>query len=193
MVNILKNGGIILYPTDTLYGLGVDALNVEALKKLKALKGRSDSKPISIVVADMAMAEEYAEVTPLARHLAEAFLPGKLTLVLSAKENLPIELTAGTGTIGIRIPNHLLCLNLARDFGRPFTATSANVSDEEPKNSATEILAQFGMRAQDIDKVIDVGTLPESLPSSTVDARGETPVVLREGAIPAELILEIRP
>lgn len=191
MVNVLKNGGIILYPTDTLYGLGVDALNVEALKKLKTLKGRSDSKPISIVVADMAMAEEYAEVTPLARKLAETFLPGKLTLVLSAKENLPTELTAGTGTIGIRIPNHLLCLNLARELGRPFTATSANVSDQESKNSATGILAQFGMHAGLIDRVIDVGTLPDSLPSTTVDARGEVPIVLREGAVSKEEIFSV--
>lgn len=181
--DILNGGGILLYPTDTLYGLGVDALNVEALKKLRALKGREDGKPISIVVSDMEMAEEYAEVTPLALKLTEAFLPGKLTLILKAKSNLPTELTAGTGTVGIRIPNHVLCLNIVRELGRPYTATSANVSDMDSKNTVSEILAQFGARAGMIDRIIDVGELLESLPSTVVDARGLSPHVIREGAI----------
>ncbi|TAK58669.1 threonylcarbamoyl-AMP synthase [Patescibacteria group bacterium] len=181
--DILNSGGILLYPTDTLYGLGVDALSVEALKKLRVLKGREDGKPISIVVSDMKMAEEYAEVTPLALKLAEAFLPGKVTLILKAKSNLPTELTAGTGTVGIRIPNHILCLNIVRELGRPYTATSANVSDMDSKNTVSEILAQFGAEAHMIDRVIDVGELLESLPSTVVDARGLSPHVIREGAI----------
>lgn len=190
-VQILKQGGILLYPTDTLYGLGVDALNVDALRKLKELKGRNDNKAISIVVADMKMAGEYAEVTPLALKLAEAFLPGKLTLVLSAKPNLPEELTAGTGTIGVRIPNHLLCLNLARELGRPFTATSANVSDKEPERSVPGILTQFGESAVSINRVIDAGELAESLPSTVVDARGELPYILREGAVASVEIMSL--
>lgn len=189
--DILNGGGILLYPTDTLYGLGVDALNVEALKKLRTLKGREEGKPISIVVADMKMAEEYAEVTPLALQLAEAFLPGKLTLILNAKGSLPIELTAGTGTVGVRIPNHILCLNLARELGRPYTATSANVSDMDSKNTVSGILAQFEARAGMIDRAIDVGELLESLPSTVVDARGETSHIVRVGAISKEDIQNI--
>ncbi|TAJ15996.1 threonylcarbamoyl-AMP synthase [Patescibacteria group bacterium] len=192
-VQILSEGGILLYPTDTIYGLGVDASNVEALKKLRALKGREEGKPISIVVADMAMAEEYAVVTPLARKIAEAFLPGKVTLILEAKPNVSEELTAGSGTVGIRIPNHLVCLNLARELGRPYTATSANVSDQETKKTPQEILEQFGEKAIHIARVIDTGELPESLPSTVVDARGLSPIVVREGAVDKELILEIRP
>jgi len=201
---ILKNGGIVLYPTDTLYGLGVDALNVDALKKLKELKGRDEKKPISIIVADIAMAKEYADVTPLAEKLATAFLPGKLTLVLSVRmlagklpygnfqnasrkrEQIPVlpeELTAGTRTVGIRIPKNIFCTNLARDFGRPLTATSANVAGEEPQSSVSAILAQFGERAAMIDATIDAGELLESPPSTVVDARGDRPVILREGAI----------
>ncbi|MES2134987.1 MAG: L-threonylcarbamoyladenylate synthase [Patescibacteria group bacterium] len=182
-IDILANGGIVLYPTDTLYGLGVDAVNSDALKKLRVLKGREEGKPISIVVSDMKMAEEHAEVTPLALKLAEAFLPGKLTLILKAKDNLPLELTAGTGTVGIRIPNHILCLNLARELGRPYTATSANVSDMEPKSSVPAILAQFGSASSLIDRTIDVGELLESLPSTVVDARGALPHIIREGAV----------
>lgn len=189
--DILDEGGILLYPTDTLYGLGVDALNIDALKKLRALKGREDGKPISIVVADMKMAEEYAEVTPLALRLAEVFLPGKLTLILNAKDSLPIELTAGTGTVGVRIPNNILCLNLARQLGRPYTATSANVSDMDSKSSVSEILAQFGPQAGMIDRVIDAGELLESLPSTVVDVRGDTPHIIREGAISKEDIQNI--
>lgn len=198
MIDILQSGGIILYPTDTLYGLGVDALNVEALKKLKELKGRNaeeSRKPISIIVADMAMAAEYAEVGPLARRLAEKFLPGKLTLILKAKDDLPDELTAGlpgqgTGTVGIRIPNHVLCLNIVRELGRPITATSANVAGMEPKRSVPEILSQFGDTAAMISRTIDVGELVESLPSTVVDARGGKPIILREGAIPTEELLD---
>jgi L-threonylcarbamoyladenylate synthase len=183
---LIKKGGIVLFPTDTLYGLGVDALNAEAVKKLRELKGREEKKPISIIVSDIEMAKEYAEVTPLAAKLAEAFLPGKLTLVLQAKSNLPEELTAGTGTIGIRIPNHLLCQNLARELGRPITATSANVAGKEPQNSVPEILEQFGAKAKLIERSIDVGTLAESLPSTVVDARRNKLKIIREGAIEEE-------
>lgn len=189
--DVLKNGGIILYPTDTIYGLGVDALNVEALKKLRALKGREGGKAISIVVADMDMARAYAEVTPLAEKLAQAFLPGGLTLILNAKPNLPVELTAGTGTIGIRIPKSVLCLALAKDLGRPYTATSANVSDMETKGSVAEILAQFGTKAQQIERVIDAGELTGSAPSTVVDARSDSPHILREGALSSEDIFSL--
>lgn len=191
VTDVLENGGIILYPTDTLYGLGVDALNVDALKRLKKLKGRDEKKPISVIVLDMEMAERYVEVTPLARVLAARFLPGKLTVILKAKNDLPEELTAGTGTVGIRIPNHILCLNLVRDFDRPFTATSANVAGMESKRSVPEILLQFGERAAMIDHVIDSGELIESKPSTVVDAQNEKPLLLREGAVSKEEIFSI--
>jgi L-threonylcarbamoyladenylate synthase len=173
---------IILYPTDTVYGLGVDATDADAVRALKALKSRSDGQPISIIVADIAMAERYAEVTPLARKLADKFLPGKLTIVLMAK-NLPDEITAGTGTVGVRIPAHPAPLALVRELGKPITATSANVSGMTTMNTPTEILKQFGEKAAAITRVIDGGALPESLPSTVVDARGEAVAILREGAI----------
>ena len=198
---MLGKGAIVLYPTDTLYGLGVDATNPEAVLRLKKLKGRPVSaglrrgegraKPISIMVADMAMAEKYAVVTPLAKKLAEKLLPGKLTIVLDAKSTLPEELTAGTGTVGIRIPNHPIALQLVREFGKPITATSANVSDMPPERSPEKILAQFGKRADLIYQIIDAGELPESLPSTVVDARGEAPKIIRESAISKEKILSM--
>jgi L-threonylcarbamoyladenylate synthase len=179
---------IILYPTDTLYGLGVDATDPEAVRKLRELKGRDEKKPISIIVADLRMAGEYAVVTPLAQKLADKFLPGKLSIVLTAKDNLPAELTAGTGTVAIRIPNHPVPLQLVRDFGRPITATSANIAGMPTELSVEKILAQFGNKAHLITRTIDGGQL-FGTPSTLVDARGDTPLILREGAISADQII----
>ena len=180
---------LVLFPTDTIYGLGVDATDPEAVTHLRELKGREDKKPISIMVSDMEMMEVYAVVTPLAKRLAEKFLPGKLTLVLEAR-NLPDELTSGTKTIGIRMPKHLLCMQLVNQLGKPVTATSANVSGKETEKTPEKILAQFGEKADWITKVFDLGELPESAPSTVVDARGKVPIVIREGAIPREDIEE---
>ncbi len=183
--------GIILYPTDTVYGLGVDATDPESVSRLRDLKGREDLKPISIMVKDIDMLEEYAHVTPLANRLIEKFLPGKMTLILNVKGSLPEELTAGTGTIGVRIPKHMLCVRLVEELGRPLTATSANVSGQKTESSVEKILAQFGEKASWITKVYDLGELPESAPSTVVDARGETPIIIREGAISREEIFSV--
>lgn len=175
---------IFLYPTDTLYGLGVDATDASAVTALKELKGREEGKYFPIIVADIDMARQYAELTPLAEALAQKFWPGKLTLILKAK-SLPSELIAPDGSIGIRIPNHPVALQLVRELGHPLTATSANVSGMKPMNSVSEILAQFG------DKKILIyhnpawpESLPPSGPSTVIDARGSEPVCIREGVIP---------
>jgi L-threonylcarbamoyladenylate synthase len=183
VISVLKDGGIVLFPTDTIYGLGVDATNAEAVQRLQKLKGRPERKPISIMVSDMTMAEKYAMVTPLAKKLSEKFLPGKITLVLEAKDTLPQELTAGTGTVGIRIPNQPTALQMVKDFGKPITATSANIADMPTLNSVSEILKQFGSKSDMIYHIIDEGVLVPSGPSTVVDVRGEKPIVLREGAI----------
>ena len=180
---------IILYPTDTVYGLGVDATDVHAVRDLIALKGREIGKPISIAVADMLMAAQYAVVTPLARQLADKFLPGPLTLVLDARDTLPTELTAGTGTIGIRIIDHEVPRRLIKELSAPITATSANKAGMPTMLNVSQILDQFRERADLITRVIDVGPLSASLPSTVVDVRGEVPIILREGAIAASALL----
>ncbi len=175
---------IALYPTDTVYGLGVDATDPEAVSRLQELKGRDDKKPISIVVADVDMLQKYSVVTPLAKRLIEKFLPGKLTLVLDSKPGmLPDRITGGTGTIGVRIPNHPVPLQIVREWGVPITATSANVAGEATLKKPQDIIAQFGDKGSWITDVFDDGELPESLPSTVVDARGDTPVVIRQGAV----------
>lgn len=179
---------IILYPTDTVYGLGAVADDPAAIATLKELKGRDGGKPISIAVSDVEMLRKYAEVTPLAERLIKKFLPGKLTIVLNAKDVLE-GLTAGTGTIGIRIPNNEKALALIKETGKPLTATSANVSGMPTEQTPEKILAQFGDKASLITQVIDAGELPKSEPSTVVDARGETPIIIREAAISKEKIL----
>lgn len=181
---------IFLYPTDTLYGLGVDATNAGAVGDLFVLKGRDDGKPVSIMVSDVPMMEEYVTMTPLARILAEHFLPGKLTLVLEAK-NLPHNLTAGTNTVGVRIPDATIAMNVVKHIGAPVTATSANVSGKEPCYNVQDILKQFGEKADHI--TVFPGTpeiLQKSKPSTVVDVRENQVIFLREGAISKDAIKE---
>lgn len=187
----LRRGAVIIYPTDTLYGLGADALSDEAVDRIYTIKGREEGKPIHAVFADMSMVEEFAEVNDEARRLAEKFLPGALTLVLKKKPHVMGGITRGMDTIGVRIPDNDFCLELARTFGRPYTATSANLSGETPQGTVAAIEAQFGKSAALIDLAIDGETFPMRLPSTVVNVVSGSPVVLREGAIPAADILSV--
>ena len=183
---------ITLYPTDTLYGLGVRATDSQAILRLKELKGSDETKHFSIVVFDIEMMREYAEVTPLAQKLIKKFLPGKLTLILCAKPRLRTSgIVAEDGSIGVRIPDHPVPLELVKKLGVPITATSANVSGMKTEKTVDKILKQFGERASWIDEVIDGGELSASEPSAVVDARGDTPIIIREGAISKEEIEEL--
>lgn len=173
---------IFLYPTDTVFGLGVDATDAEAVRAVRDLKGSGGEKHYSIAVLDMAMMREYAEVTPLAEKLAAKFLPGKLTIILTAK-NLPKELS-DDGTIGVRIIDHPVVMNLIRTMGKPITATSANVSGQRTMMSVPEIHEQFGEKYALLKREDEWPMwLPPSAPSTVVDARGTEPVLIREGAI----------
>ena len=182
---MLRQGGVILYPTDTLYGLGADAFSDEAVDTIYAIKGRDEKKPIHCIVSDIAMAEEYAEVTNDARLLFERLLPGGLTVILRKRKNVRGGIARGIETIGIRIPHNDFCIQLAGAFGEPFTATSANLAGHEHQRSVEAILKQLGPNAEIIDLIIDAGELPPSAPSTVVDLSGEEPLIVREGAIAA--------
>src|SRR3989338_835917 len=182
---MLRQGGVILYPTDTLYGLGADAFSDKAVDTIYAIKGRDEKKPIHCIVSDIAMAEEYAEVTNDARLLFERLLPGGLTVILRKRKNVRGGIARSIETIGIRIPHNDFCIQLAGAFGEPFTATSANLAGHEHQRSVEAILKQLGPNAEIIDLIIDAGELPPSAPSTVVDLSGEEPVILREGAIPS--------
>ena len=187
--DVLRAGGVILYPTDTLYGLGADALSNEAVAKIYAIKGREERKPIHAIVADIAMAKKYGEITDEARTLAQRF-GGKLTLIVKKRGEFNTGIVHGVNTFGFRIPDNEFCIALARAFGSPITATSANRSGEKPEREVENVLTQLGHsnileNVGMLDFVIDAGELPESKPSTVVDMSGDAPIILREGAISA--------
>lgn len=182
---ILEAGGVILYPTDTLYGLGADALSDEAVAKIYAIKGRDEKKPIHAIVADADMANRYGEVHEKAFALMCAYMPGPLSLVLKKRPSVDTGIGKGIDTFCIRIPDNRFCLDLAHAFGRPYTTTSANCAGMEPARDVASILKQLGEKAGMIDLVIDAGELPLKAPSTVVDVSSGEVQVLREGAIPA--------
>ena len=188
---VLSRGGVVVYPTDTLYGLGVDATDRKAIEKIYDIKSRVNRKPIHVVVESLQAAEPYVEVTPLARSLAREFFPGALTIVLKAKDSVPQILLGGGDTLGIRVPDKDFCIDLARAFGKPYTTTSANRSGAGNPLSVEDVREMLDENFERLDLVIDGGQLSERKASTMVDATGVTPRIIREGAIPAERILHI--
>ena len=185
---VLRAGGVILYPTDTLYGLGADAFSDEALLKVCRIKDRDERRPIHAVFPDLASISEYVTLTPMGEKLASAFLPGPLTLVFEKKANVTTGIARDLSTIGVRIPRNRFCLSLAREFRKPYTTTSANVSNERPLSTVPDIVAQLRGRALDIDLAIDAGPLSPELRSTVVDVRSEKPFIIRDGVISAQEI-----
>lgn len=179
---VLRKGGVVLYPTDTLYGLAVDALNRNAIATLKQLKARETKKPIAVVVPHHDALEEYAYMTDAARLLAERHLPGALTIVLPGSGRMPEDILLN-GALGMRIPNDPFALALAEHFGTPYTATSANMSGLPTPPTVEDILAQFGPGICHIDLVIDAGPRDSRQASTVVSVVGDRVYVLREGAI----------
>jgi L-threonylcarbamoyladenylate synthase len=188
----LRRGEVILYPTDTIYGLGADALSEEAVQKVRNIKGRNERNMLLILVRDMLMMEQYAVVTELGKRLAEKFLPGPLALILEAKKEIP-PIVSGEhpGTVGMRIPNNAFCLALSEKFGKPFVTTSANLAGQPTETNVDAVLKQLGDRAGDIAVVIDEGIKEVNVPSTIVDARGDLPKIFREGAIAKADILGV--
>jgi len=177
----LLRGGLVAFPTETFYGLGANALDREALARVFKVKGRSESKPLLVLVDSLKMAESLAlEVSGLARQLMAVWWPGPLTLVVRATPELPSELTAGTGTVGMRIPDHPVALGLVRAARFPVTAPSANPSGEEPPTTAEGVWRFFEGK---IDLILDGGAVPGGRPSTIVDVSVSPPRLLRAGAL----------
>jgi L-threonylcarbamoyladenylate synthase len=178
---VLRDGGLVAFPTETFYGLGAAAGDAAAVRRVFAVKGRAESKPLLVLVDSIAMAETLAcEVTPRARELMARHWPGALTLVLRARPGLPRELTGGTETIGVRLSPHPVARGLVRALGAPVTAPSANREGAPPPTTAAEVLRAFDGA---IDLVLDGGATAGGLPSSVVDVTGEAPRVLRQGTV----------
>ncbi|MEM2137366.1 MAG: L-threonylcarbamoyladenylate synthase [Candidatus Methanomethylicia archaeon] len=180
--NIVSNGGLVVYPTDTLYGLGVDPFNADAVELAYIVK-RRESKPMPILVSSFDVAFKIGLFNSLARRLAEAFWPGALTIVVPKIIDLPEKLTMGLNTIGLRMPNHPLTLKLLDYCGGCLTGTSANISGMAPPKTAPEALSQLGLS---VDYYIDFGPCPLKEPSTVVDLSGRTIRIVRLGTIKME-------
>lgn len=183
-VAVLKNGGLVIYPTETTYGVGVDATNQLAVNKLAQYKKRPLGKPYSIAVCDLEMAQKYVEVNPTALNLYKTLLPGPLTVISKSLHKVARGVESETGTLGIRIPDHPLVLELVKKLGLPITATSANASYQKRPYKITDILENLSDKQKRlIDLIIDAGELPHNEPSTVIDTTLDDPVVLRQGEI----------
>jgi L-threonylcarbamoyladenylate synthase len=178
---IIARGGVVAFRTDTLYGLGADPFNQQAGLAIRSLKGREEGKPILVLIANMDDVDRFvAERSILFDRVCERHWPGPLTLIAKAQPELPQELTAGTGTIGIRLPADADVRNLVRACGGALTATSANLSGQPPARTAQEVESYF---PTGIDLIIDGGEVTITQPSTVLDLSGEEPRLIREGAI----------
>jgi L-threonylcarbamoyladenylate synthase len=186
-VEILTAGGVVVYTTETFYGLGVDALNQKAIKKVFTIKGRSFAQPLLILIPEQDYLPRYVtEVSEKARRLMEHFWPGPLTIVFSASPQLPSILTAGTKKIAIRISPHPIARALTSAFAGPLTSTSANISGEQSPATAKEVFSHLGGM---IDLIIDGGKTPGQMPSTIVDVTFSPPQLVREGVVSFSEIL----
>jgi L-threonylcarbamoyladenylate synthase len=178
---------VIAFRTDTFYGLGADPFNVVAVARIRALKGREDDKPILLLISDLDQVDRLiVERSQQFDDIAARFWPGPLTIIGKAVPSLPEEITAGTGTVGVRLPNDEDVRQLVRDYGGVLTATSANPAGRGPARSAEEVRSYF---PEGIDLIIDGGQVTAIAPSTVVDATTSPPRVIREGAIAAKLIV----
>jgi L-threonylcarbamoyladenylate synthase len=177
----LRRGGLVAFPTETFYGLGANALDRQAVRRVFEVKGRPEFQPLLILVNSPETAESFAlEIPDVARRLMTAHWPGPLTLVFRAVPELSTELTAGTGTIGMRVPGHPVALGLVRAAGFPLTAPSANPSGAEPPTTAGAVRQFFEGR---IDLILDGGPTPGGQPSTVLDVSVSPPRLIRPGAL----------
>jgi len=190
-VSLLCTGKILLYPTDTTYALGANALDTSAIGQVYRIKRRSLTKPLHIVVASLDMAERFAVVNDAAKALASEFLPGPLTIILPRKDTIPRLLVGGLNTVGIRIPDNKICLKIAQKAQVPFTTTSANVSGRGNPYTVTQVVEHLGPQIDLVDLILDQGSLMYREPSTIVDLTTTPPSVLREGSVSKDDIVRV--
>jgi L-threonylcarbamoyladenylate synthase len=178
---IVAAGGVIAFRTDTFYGLGADPFNATAVAKIRELKGREENKPILLLLADASVADRFiADRSKAFEEVARKYWPGPLTIVGVAVPDLPPEITAGTGTVGVRVPADESVRELVRACGGALTATSANPSGREPARSAKEVRDYF---PEGVELVLDGGEVTATEPSTVLDVTTSPPRILRAGAV----------
>jgi L-threonylcarbamoyladenylate synthase len=184
---VLRAGGILIYPTDTLYGLAADPRIRSAVERVFAAKGRPQGMPLPLVAGSVAQGELVAEFSIGARRLAESFWPGPLTLVLRARPGLAPGVAGEDESVALRVPDHAVARGVADALGFPVTSTSANRSGSSPWREAGAAAADID---GDVDLVLDGGPTPGGPPSTIVDARLDPPRLVRAGAVPFDLVLD---
>jgi L-threonylcarbamoyladenylate synthase len=182
----ILSGGMVAMPTESFYGLAVNPTDVKAIHRLFDVKKRRGEQPILILIPSVEHLEEYVTHVPKMGHrLMKEFWPGGLTLIFEAKPNLPRELTAGTGKIGVRLSSHPVATALAQAVGAPITGTSANISGQPACSSAKEVLQHLGDM---VDVILDGGETAGGKGSTVLDVTMDPPVVIREGMVSREQI-----
>ena len=184
----LRAGGVVAYPTDTLYALAVDPHSDTAVAKLFSVKERDPRVPVALIAADASQARDAGVFGDAETRLAEAFWPGPLTIVVPAAPGLSRALSAGLGTVGVRVPAHIVARSLASAFGACITATSANLSGRPPAGTGDEVAAALLDR---IDVLLDGGPTPGGPPSTIVQIVDGRPVLHRAGAIAWDRVLKL--
>jgi L-threonylcarbamoyladenylate synthase len=184
---IIKRGGVIVFPTRCLYGLGADAMNPAAVERIIEIKQRPEDNPILVLIDSKNQLEMLvAKIPPAAGAIMKAFWPGRVTLVFDARDTLPGLLTARTGKIGVRLPGHAVAAAMLRQINGPVTGTSANLSGRPGCNRLADLDPQI---AGQVDLVLDAGTLQGGVGSTVVDVTEQPPRILREGQVTAGQIL----
>ena len=174
-ITVLANGGIVLYPTDTIYGLGANIFDNRAVKKVFEIKQRSPLKPLSILVSDVDAINLVAKVSIHQKQVINKYLPGPYTFILKKRKIVPRIVTSGSSLVGVRVPDNEIACKLATVF--PITTTSANLSDEDVLSNPKDILDQLDCK---VDLVIDVGDLSSNQASKVVDLSSSNPIIVRK-------------
>ena len=179
---MILQGGVVVFPTETSYGLGVDAMEVKALQRIFHIKGRKEEKPLLLLVADRTWVPGLVKnISPMAERLMERFWPGPLTLVFEAAAHLPPILLANRGKVGLRVSSHPVALALVKAVGRAITGTSANLSGQPSASLVAEVFQALGRQ---VDVILDGGKTAGGLGSTVLDVAGKRPKIIRQGAVP---------
>lgn len=182
---MIRDGLVVAYPTDTLYGLAVDPRNGAAVRRLFDLKGRPETSPLTLIAADLSQVRAAGALTSVAERLATRWWPGPLTLLIESHAIVARETLAGGTTVGIRVPNDRVATALARDAGFCITATSANRSGATAAATPAAVVAAL----PDVDAVLDAGPAPGGPPSTIADASQRVPTLVRAGVVPWDRVL----
>ena len=191
VIEVLKKGGVIVYPTDTVYGLGANACDYKAVEQIFKIKKRPLTKPLPIIARNINWVKELAYIPPKLEKILVKIWPGSVTIILPKKDIIPSVVTASRKNVGIRIPDSEFTDKLMGKFGYPLTATSANISGEEGSRDPKKIIEAFQDQLWKPDLILDAGILPKSLPSTILDLSTIQPKILRVGPTKPAQLMEI--